>query len=285
MNLDPKNGGHLRIEVALIDGERLAFSNAIEELRQCFAAAGCYDFRPEVSFHSALSEIEMGTGPAVIVTSMLLELTQPEKPLDVVDAHLRTAFSVLLRRGCSAIFLSTVFRGIDPKAKAKDPVAAAARIERIRRLNFLAAELSHDFDINIIDLDRSFAHIGGRSLGTDFNLHGPAAVSAATHVIVSTLFAAGFDDICSPEVQDSVKAIYYQRRNAYPGSRKLSHSYASVPAGRHLQTFAPGDGSRRRLPDLWRNLMEGRMTTWEAFLTVLHAARRRLQRRLYRRAV
>jgi hypothetical protein len=273
--------GPLRIEAVVGDGEHLALSGAIEELRHCFAAASGGAFPIELRIHSALSAIKVVSRPTLIVTSLLLELTEPEKPLAAIEARLRSAISALIRDGVSAIFLCTVFRRIEPATKAIDPGAAAACMERIRRLNFLAAELSHDFDIYVIDFDRSFAHIGGRSLGTDFNLNGSAAVQAAKHVIASTLFAAGLDDFYPSELWDEVTAIYDQRCTdlALP---KLAVSASTLGfvqehKGGRLQTFAM-DATPRRLRYLLRSLMEGRMTAAETVLIVLRAAQRRVQR-------
>ena len=42
---------------------------------------------------------------------------------------------------------------------------AVRDLERIRRLNRMAAELSHDLGVSVIDIDRAFAHIGGRDAG------------------------------------------------------------------------------------------------------------------------
>ena len=222
----------------------------------------------------------------LILTSLLLELNEPEEPLAAIEARLRTAFSALIREGVPAIFLCTVFRRIEPNTKAKDPVGAIARMERIRRLNLLATELSHDFDINIIDLDRSFAHIGGRSLGTAFNLRGAAAVLAAKHVIASTLFAAGLDDFCPPELQDAAKTIYEQRRTGLaPPRLAVSASrlgYSQTNDGKRLQNFASNLPSPRRLSDLWLNLKKGRATAMETLLIVLRAVRKRLRQRLNR---
>jgi hypothetical protein len=279
-------GTHLRIDAVLSDGERRALLGAVEELRQCFAATSGDAFPIEVHFHSALSAIKVDSGLVLIVTSLLLELTEPEEPLAAIEARLRTAFSALIREGGPALFLCTVFRRIEPDTKAKDPVGAVARMERIRSLNLLAAELSHDFDINIIDLDRSFAHIGGRSLGTDFNLRGDAAVFAAKHVITTTLFAAGLDDFYPRELQDAAKTIYEQRRNSLaPPKLALSAStlhYSQINEGTRLQIFVTNLAAPRRLGDLWLNLKEGRATARESLLAILRTVRRRLRQRLNR---
>jgi hypothetical protein len=285
MNIRPDIGTHLRIDAVLTDGERRALLGAVEELHQCIAATGGDVFPIEVRFHSALSAIKVDAGLVLIVTSLLLELAEPEEPLAAIEARLRIAFSALISEGGPALFLCTVFRRIEPDTKAKDPAGAAARMERIRGLNLLAAELSHDFDINIIDLDRSFAHIGGRSLGTDFNLRGDVAVFAAKHVITSTLFAAGLDDFYPRELQDAAKTFYEQRRDSLAPPRiALSAStlhYAQVNEGPRLQIFVTNPAPRR-LGDLWLNLKEGRATARETLLAIVRAVRKRLRQRLNR---
>jgi hypothetical protein len=159
-------------------------------------------------------------------------------------------------------------------------------MERIRSLNLLAAELSHDFDINIIDLDRSFAHFGGRSLGTDFNLRGDVAVFAAKHVITSTLFAAGLDGFYPRELQDAAKTFYEQRRDSLAPPRiTLSAStlhYSQVNEGPRLQIFVTNLAAPRRLSDLWLNLKEGRATAKDTLLAIVRAVRKRLRQRLNR---
>ncbi len=281
MSIHPDIKAPLRIEAALSDGERRALLSAIEELRYCLAAANDGDVPIEVRFHSALSAIPLDSRPALIVASLLLELTEPEETLAAIEARLRDTFSALTKDGSSAVFLCTIFRRIDPEAMMGDPVAAGARMERIRRLNLLAIELSHDFDINIIDFDRSFAHIGGRSLGTDFKLQGSAAVVAAQHLIASTFFAAGLDDFCSPELQETTKAIYEQRRRGIvvPTRPVLSAGtlrFSQINKGKRLQTFAT-NRNRRSFSDLWLNLITRRTTATKTLQIVLRAARRRLR--------
>jgi hypothetical protein len=163
-------------------------------------------------------------------------------------------------------------------------------LERIRRVNFLAAQLSHELDINIIDFDRSLAHIGGRALDSDFRLQGAAAVQVATHVILSTFFAAGLDDFCSPELQEKSKAVYEQRRISFftQTRHELSASrlgYRQAPYDKARQTYAVSPRLPRTFGDLWLDLRKRRVSVGEALLTLLLAARRQLLRRLNRNAL
>ena len=59
MSVHPTIRAHFRIDAVLSDGERHALIGAVEELRQCFAAASGNAFPIEVHFHSALSAIKV----------------------------------------------------------------------------------------------------------------------------------------------------------------------------------------------------------------------------------
>ena len=93
-----------------------------------------------------------------------------------------------------------------------------AKLERIRRLNLLAVELSHDLDAGVIDFDRQFADIGAQVLETSYRLEGAAAREIAAYVIVKTLLAAGaFDDHVPPETIEQARVMYdraYQAKGA-----------------------------------------------------------------------
>jgi hypothetical protein len=267
----------MRIEAVLAEGERQALIDATVDLRRYLSEAGRNDFPIEIRFPSRLSEIEPVSAPRLVVTSLLLAMTEPEDPLLVVEGRLRESLSKLAFDGCSKVFVCTVFRRVGHKSVLKN--SGGLRIERIRRLNLLAAQLSHELDINIIDFDRSFAHFGGRVLDVDFSLEGSAGVLAAKHVVISTFFAAGLDDFCSPELQDKTKQLYEQcyRRAAVP-----SHD---LDAGKMQFKIVHGEKSHqtyalvargRTLADLWFNFKRGRATLGETLQAILRAIRKRM---------
>jgi hypothetical protein len=271
----------MRIEAALVEGEKTALVSATFDLRRCLTEAGRGDFPIEARFLSKLSEIEPASAPRLVVTSLLLSMTEPEDPLVVVEQRLRESLSNLAFDGFSKVFVCTVFRRIGHKSVLQN--SGGRRIERIRRLNLLAAQLSHELDINIIDFDRSFAHFGGRVLDVDFSLEGSAAVLAAKHVIISTFFAAGLDDFCSPELQDKAKQLYEQRYRGtvvVPSQQYLNAStmgFRLADNEKSHQTYALVP-TRRTLADLWFNLKRGRATLSETLQIILRAAGKRLFR-------
>jgi len=285
MNSDRQVVAPLRIDAVLCDSERLALEGAAEELSRCLTAEGVSGFAIDVRHHSALLDSAPAAGPRLIVASLLREYFAAEESVSAIERRLRRDFSTLAKDGGSQVFLCTVFRRVDQKTGAVGSAAAYQGLERIRRLNLLAAQLSHDFDINIIDVDRSLAHIGGRVLDTDLTLRGSAAVSVVKDVIVSTLFAAGLDAFCSPELQEAAKARYEQSRT--PVVRPVQHhvsaswlNYAQADPHKARQTYALALPRSRKLSDIWLNLRDGRATPAETLRIVIRATKRRLLRRL-----
>ena len=97
-----------------------------------------------------------------------------------------------------AILLCTIFRHVADPA----PDVAANERERIRRLNLLAIELSHDTGAAVVDFDRVFAHLGARPLATDHTLTGRVAAEVAAHALVANILDAGLDEIVPAEIQE-----------------------------------------------------------------------------------
>jgi hypothetical protein len=73
-----------------------------------------------------------------------------------------------------------------------------AVLERIRRLNLMALELSQASGANVIDIDGVLAFIGALPLGTDYLLASPIAAAVAGDAIVSALLG-GIPDEALPE--------------------------------------------------------------------------------------
>ena len=61
--------------------------------------------------------------------------------------------------------------------------------------------------MTVIDIDRAFAHIGARALGTDYRLSGRLAAEAGGHALAWSLLALGLDDVIAPEVQERASAF------------------------------------------------------------------------------
>jgi hypothetical protein len=94
------------------------------------------------------------------------------------------------------VFLCTLFRHVPPFSEAEGGEARRLWLrQRIRRLNLLATDLSYSTGINIIDLDRTLAHLGAGPLQTDVRLGGERATAAAADTICGALLAAGLDDV------------------------------------------------------------------------------------------
>ena len=183
------------IEAVVDDAERPALVATGEQLTECLQAAS--GSRPEIrlEFANSLDAIDAQAPATIIVASLLPEVTRDE-PIPSVEARWRRQLATLTSL---PVFLCTVFRHV-PRHGAERPENRPAIIERIRRLNLLAVELSHDSGAAVIDIDRAFAHLGARVLAADYRLRGAVAAEVAAHTIAGSLLAVGLDDIVAPEV-------------------------------------------------------------------------------------
>lgn len=190
----------LAIEAVVHPAEKPILVAATRHLADCLSAASGSPWSVALGFADSISVKQR---QAILVTSLLLEMPGRGEPLSETERRWRDQISALGEAEALAAFVCTIFRYV-----AGRPDAAV--VERIRRLNLMAAELSHDTGINVIDLDRALTFVGARKLHTDYRLGGPAVPTVAGHVIVSGILGAGLDDFFPPEIQERAKAA--QRR-------------------------------------------------------------------------
>lgn len=191
--------GPICIEAVVDDAERPALVAAARRLREAFFAASGSHREIRLRFAPSPTEIEVRESPTVAVVSLLPEVARDES-LSSIASRCRAQLSALQQSAALTVFLCTVFRHVARATQEHAPREREKTIERIRRLNLLAAELSHDTGAGVVDIDRAFAHVGARTLQTDYRLGGALATEAAAHTIVWTLLSAGLDDAAAPEI-------------------------------------------------------------------------------------
>ena len=84
-------------------------------------------------------------------------------------------------------------------------------LERIRRLNLLAINLSHDLGVAIADIDQMLAHVGARRARTDCRLGGAAAPEIAAYAIVRRLLTLGVDSLIPPAIAERACSVHAVR--------------------------------------------------------------------------
>jgi hypothetical protein len=191
----------LRIDAIVTDGERPALVDAEAQLRDCLHAASGSPWPVEVRFRESLAAIDPHDPPAVVVASLLLELDRGGEPLATTQARWQQAIASLPEAPRPAILLCTIFRHVAAPAQGAPDDRVAVR-ERLRRLNLLVVDLSHDARAGVVDLDRAFSQLGARALATDHRLTGAVAAGIAAHAIVAGILTAGLDDRIPPEIQE-----------------------------------------------------------------------------------
>ena len=140
--------------------------------------------------------------PDVFIASLLPELGRSPEAPETTESRWRDHLTLLQDTGAT-VFICTVYRHIGGIA---DPEERRATLERVRRLNLLAVNLSHSLGVGVIDLDRAFAERGADVLKTDHRLNGRIAAELIGHTVLSALLSMGLDAVLDPGLQETMRA-------------------------------------------------------------------------------
>lgn len=161
--------------------ERPVLIAAASQLSECLADPGEPGWPVKLRF-----DVDPAAPPPILIASLLEETAVPDAA-DTIFTRQGARLSGLRDAGCENLFLCTLLRFVADRQERQ------SMMPRIRGLNLMAAELSHDHDVAVIDIDRVLGLFGARALKTDYRLGGPAAPEVAGHVIVAALLANGLD--------------------------------------------------------------------------------------------
>jgi hypothetical protein len=194
----------ISIEALVDQAERPALIAAAEQLSEHLGAAAEGPPWPvRLNFRPPGGEIPASPAPTAVIASLLPEAGRVSEDPAETEARWRAHLARLQQAG-APVFVCTVFRHVADRAAAG---TVSPVLERIRRLDRMAADLSHDLGVAVIDIDRAFAHIGGRTLRTDYRLSGVMAAEVAGHAIAWSLLSFGLDEAVDPALQEKAKAI------------------------------------------------------------------------------
>lgn len=257
----------IRIQAVVEASEEAAVRQAADLLAASLAQAGGVAYFVECDFAAGLDKLDkLDRAPsgAILVASLLGEAANLDEPWPQTEQRLRATYRTLAEDGRFTVFLCTVLRHVPADGA---PERAMARLVRIRRLNLLAAELSQESGIFIIDIDRDLADIGARALHTDWRLDGQYAAGVAAKAIVLTLLSAGLDAAVPIEVQEAARTIVAAHRPASaaaiaaPVARIGVNRVASRATGGRTQFVLPVNHAddARQVDFQLRRLMRGQI--------------------------
>jgi len=189
------------IEAEVDARERPAMLAGAQQLAQALSAAIGADWPIQLRYWDPGAVAATSQAGAVVVLSLLPDVERDEL-FSETEARWCERLKALVQ-GEAPVMICTVFRHVSERLTPSGP----AILERIRRLDRMAAELSRDLGVTVIDIDRAFAHIGARALGTDYRLNGRLAAEVAGHGLAWSLLALGLDDVIAPEVQERARTF------------------------------------------------------------------------------
>lgn len=203
------------VVAAAVDAcEEPVLRRAAALLGDALEACGGSGIEVQVSFARSLSAIARQAAPSYVVASLLPELAGDE-PVTAVEARWRAALAALPAT-FPPVLVCTIFRHVDASL---DPLRREALRERIRRLALAAIEISHDTGANVIDFDRTLAHVGGRALGSDCRFARDAAIEVGACAVARAILAMARDDVIAPEVATCAEAHLGEPWDALPATR------------------------------------------------------------------
>jgi hypothetical protein len=197
----------IAIDAVVHDVERPALEAACRQLAECLEAASGGHWIVRVRFHDSASDDHIDGSP-LVVASLLRDIERAHEPLEAIERRWRRELAALAATPSRTILLCTILRCL---ASVEDRDALLGPVERIRRLNLLAINLSHELGIGVADIDQVLAHVGARPLRTDCRLGGPAAPEIAAYAIVRRLLTLGVDSLIPPAIAERASSVHASR--------------------------------------------------------------------------
>ncbi|MDR3418135.1 MAG: hypothetical protein P4L83_18335 [Nevskia sp.] len=201
----------LRIEAAVDPSEHPALVASAQQLAECLTAAVGRSPTIQLNFADSFEAIGSVSLPVIAIVSLLPELARSAESWSETRERWQVRAATLVRRAIPVTLLCTIFRHVAERKTDRPPGSSPSAIERIRRLNLLAAGLSHATGIGVADVDRVFAHFGARMALTDHRLNGTIAAELAGHTIVSAILASDLDAVLAREVVERAKEFHGTR--------------------------------------------------------------------------
>lgn len=194
----------IMLEAAVSATERAAIGAAQARLADALSFGSGEAWTVDVRWCEGIAVVGSDASATIAIASMQLELARTDEPLPAIEARWRAA---LARAAASVpvVVVCTVLRVVAEPTPPGAGAAETASIERIRRLNRLLLDLSHDVGVRVADIDRALAHLGARTLATDHRLASPAGASAAGWSVALAAIAPALDGIVPPDVQERAR--------------------------------------------------------------------------------
>lgn len=194
----------LTVDAAVANVERPVVAALARQLDDCLRQATGDRWRIVARLHDRLDALGPGGGARIVLASLQSELAGGDDAAAIVRRW-EPKIAALLADS-AAVLLVTIVRSVaEPLPVRAD--GAMPVIERIRRLDRCAIDLSHATGAAVADVDRVFAHFGTRPLHCDHRLQGAAAAEVAAWTILATLVSLGtLDDHAGPGATERARA-------------------------------------------------------------------------------
>jgi hypothetical protein len=260
-----------RIQIAafITEDERLALSAG-----EGFLGAALEAEAFALACASVAEPAELVQAPAetIRLISLTTQLASLDVPWPVAQAELRTWVSEVAEAG-DPVFVTTIFRCIPA---AQDPEGRL--LTRVRRLNLLAADLSREFGVFVIDLDRVLTDIGGLALDADYRLQGKLAADVVGQALALCIATNALDIYMPFEAQErTVAYLKAHDQVVHPEAVLTPANLMSMGSGRRRQRVSTNTDAVQEDQVRWLidQVLKRKIGLGEASQKLIMAVRRR----------
>lgn len=188
----------LSICAAVSPAERVGVESAVRQAIDAVQKANGPLVAGTCSFVGDLETARWPQSGQIIVISLLSHLAASQEPWAEAKARLSNLCAELCANG-NIVFLMTIFRHVDAIA---DRATLFEMRKKIRRLNWLAPELSRETGAYVCDVDRVLSDIGAQRLGTDYRLTGKVVEDLVGNLLARDLIAIALDGKIDALIQE-----------------------------------------------------------------------------------
>jgi len=260
-----------RIQLAALvtEDERLMLASGEGFLNAALEAEAC-----DLGSTAVTAPADLSQGPAgtIRLISLATQLASIDTPWADVQAELYAWISDIAGTG-DPVLVTTIFRcipaGADPEGKL---------LTRIRRLNLLATELSREFGVFVVDLDRVLTDIGGVALDTDYRLRGRLAADVAGQALALCVATNALDLYMPFEAQERTVAYLNAHDQAVRAEAVLTPAnLMSMGSGRRRQRVSTNTDAVQEDQVRWLidQVLKRKIGLGEASQKLIMAVRRR----------
>jgi hypothetical protein len=270
---------HIVVAACATEGEQDILNAATRWIERAVTKASGTTWKCVCVFDETLAGMAERAPVSLCIASLIPEVDKIGEAWPLTEKRLRASYAALAQKGVP-VFVCTVLRHLSAEIEMTQ---ADAMLLRVRRLNLLAAQLSLELGLYVVDVDRVLADGGARRFATDYRLTGGPATEVVAHFIATTVVTHGLEAVAPVEIHDTAREFLLAARPEIPGLDRpvtgttLKKDLVALGRGRQRQSVAAVAQTVEQNYAGWlvRQVLRGSIGPAEAMQRLVNSVRRR----------